>query len=67
MVSYSWVSKDNKIETKRADTLEEFKQFIHENKADIKSITAEIDGRYWQFDLRGGWKETDHDPEDTPF
>lgn len=69
MIIYSWKSKDNKAGTNhsKAETLEEFKSFLHENKADIAFINAEVDGRYWQFDLRGGWKELDHDPEDLPF
>jgi len=69
MITYSWKSKDNKAGTNhsKAETLEEFKSFLHENKADIAFINADIDGKYWQFDLRGGWKELDHDPEDLPF
>ena len=67
MINYSWKSKEQKEQKETAETLAEFKAFLHEKKADIASISAEIDGRYWQFDLRGGWKELDHDPEDLPF
>lgn len=67
MIVYSWKSKDKKDEQGKAETIAEFKSFLHENKANIAFINAEIDGRYWQFDLRGGWKELDHDPEDLPF
>jgi len=67
MITYSWKSKDKKEAQGKAETLAEFKAFLHERKADIASISAEIDNKYWQFDLRGGWKELDHDPEDLPF
>lgn len=67
MIAYTWKSKDNKENTSTAKTMDEFKAFLHDKKAEIAFISAEIDGRYWQFDLRGGWKELDHDPENLPF
>ena len=67
MITYTWKNKSGKEEKKTAATLEEFKSFLHDNKTDIAFISAEIDNKYWQFDLRGGWKELDHDPEDLPF
>ena len=63
MISYSWKSKDKKEAQGKAETLAEFKAFLHERKAEIAYISAEIDSRYWQFDLRGGWKELDHKEE----
>lgn len=67
MIKYSWKNKKGKETQAQAETLDEFKSFLHEQKADIAYISAEIDSHYWQFDLRGGWKELDHDPEDLPF
>mgnify|MGYP003456225121 CR=1 FL=1 len=67
MITYSWKSKEQKEQKGQAETLAEFKAFLHDKKKEIAYITTEIDGKYWQFDLRGGWKELDHDPEDLPF
>lgn len=67
MIPYTWKDKKG-IETQgKAATLEEFKTFLHEKKKEIAYISTEINDKYWQFDLRGGWKELDHDPEDLPF
>ena len=67
MITYTWKDKKKQEQKGTAETLEEFKSFLHEKKSEISSISAEIDNKYWQFDLRGGWKELDHDPEDLPF
>lgn len=67
MISYTWKNKEKKEQKGEVETLTEFKAFLHDKKAEIEYISAEIDGKYWQFDLRGGWKELDHDPEDVPF
>lgn len=68
MIEYNYKDKKGKETKGTAATLDEFKSFIHEHKKEISKITtSEINGKYWQFDLRGGWKELDHDPEDLPF
>ncbi len=67
MITYSWKNRANKEETGIAESVDELKQFIRDNKKEISYMAVDINDTYWEFDRKRGWKELDHDPQDVPF